>query len=95
MITETQLQEFAQAIKNDFLNDFPGSMVGVDFDHGGRKYIRVIRTGAGSSRSAHSFIEKETGSIWKAASWKTPAKNHPRGNIANLTANLVRWTGSF
>lgn len=45
-------------------------------DFGGRKYIRITR-----DRSAHCFVERATGLIWKAASWKAPALNFPRGNI--------------
>jgi len=33
-----------------------------------------------SSRSVHSFVDKTTGDIYKAASWNAPAK-HARGNI--------------
>lgn len=94
MISETQLQAFTHAIREDFRLDFPKNSVDVAFEHG-RKYIRVIRVGSDGHRSAHSFIEIATGSVWKAASWNTPAKNHPRGNINNLTPNLVRWTGAF
>ena len=48
----------------------------------GRKYVRVIvRNPAGESRSVHSFIEISTGDVYKAASWKAPARNVPRGNI--------------
>jgi hypothetical protein len=46
----------------------------------GRKYhkiIMVIDNGPGRhvSRSVHCFIDKETGQVYKSASWKSPAKN--------------------
>jgi hypothetical protein len=46
----------------------------------GRKYhkvIMVIDNGPGRhvSRSVHCFIDKNTGEIYKSASWKSPAKN--------------------
>lgn len=50
----------------------------LEFQEGGR-YIRVVRND-GTSRSAHSFIDKATGDIYKAASYKAPAKG-VRGNI--------------
>ena len=59
-----------------------------DFDFGtnlvlerNRKYIRVVRADRSSSRSAHCFIDKTDGNVYKPASWKGPIKNFPRGNI--------------
>jgi hypothetical protein len=55
----------------------------------GPKFIRVVRTvihkptGQTQSRSAHCFIEAETGNILKASAWKAPEKKNPRGNIFN------------
>jgi len=54
----------------------------ISVDPRGSKYKRIVTT-SGSSRSVHCFIEVATGDIWKAASWKAPAKNFPRGNIYN------------
>ena len=48
----------------------------------GRKYDKIFREDAdGSSSSVHSFIEKSTGKVWKAASYKAPALNFPRASI--------------
>lgn len=55
---------------------------------GGKKYIKLIagendpETGErrSFSESVHSFVEVSTGDIFKAASYKAPAK-HARGNI--------------
>ena len=52
-------------------------------DPRGKKYLRIVKSMPGGSRSVHSFVEVATGDIWKAASWKAPAKNFPRGNIYN------------
>lgn len=51
----------------------------VGYDEGG-KYMRVWVRKSNGSRSSHTFIEKNTGAIFKCASWKAPAK-HVRGNI--------------
>ena len=40
----------------------------------GKKYHKVIMIDGGSSRSVHCFIDKQTGSVLKSASWKAPAK---------------------
>jgi len=49
----------------------------------GRKYHKIVtgRVGTGDS-SVYCFVEKETGDIYKSASYKAPAK-HVRGNIAD------------
>ena len=39
----------------------------------GRKYHKIIMD-ANGSRSAHAFIDKKTGEVYKSASWKSPAK---------------------
>ena len=39
----------------------------------GRKYHKVIMN-ANGSRSVHAFVDKQTGEVYKSASWKAPAK---------------------
>jgi len=39
----------------------------------GRKYHKIIMD-ANGSRSVHAFIDKKTGDVYKAASFKAPAK---------------------
>ena len=48
----------------------------------GRKYIKIshFEKGNDSGRSVHSFVDKKTGDIYKAQTWKAPAK-HARGNV--------------
>jgi hypothetical protein len=60
----------------------------------GRKYVRIVRNetfGQSGGRAVTCFVELATGLIWKAASWKAPAKNFHRGSI--YMAN--KWTGGF
>ncbi len=55
----------------------------VEVSEGG-KYYKVIQTSERNQRAAQHvwfFVDKEEGNIWKAATWKAPAKNFPRGNI--------------
>ena len=46
----------------------------------GRKYLKIMMVidhgpnRLGASRSVHAFIDKNTGEVYKAASWKSPAK---------------------
>jgi len=39
----------------------------------GRKYHKIIMN-ANGSHSVHAFIDKQTGQVYKSASWKAPAK---------------------
>ena len=73
--------------------DTDASRFGVEFEEGS-KYVKVVSISWGS-RSVHSFVEKETGNIWKAASWKAPARNFVRGNVFDQSSYLNRttWTG--
>jgi len=40
----------------------------------GKKYHKVIFVDGGGQRSAHAFVDKKTGEVYKSASWKSPAK---------------------
>lgn len=40
----------------------------------GKKYHKIIMIDGGGSRSAHAFVDKQTGQLYKSASWKAPAK---------------------
>jgi len=40
----------------------------------GKKYHKVIFVNGNGSRSVHAFIDKNTGEVYKSASWKSPAK---------------------
>ena len=67
---------------------------GIEFEPGS-KYVKVVKISSGGSRSVHSFVEKATGNIWKAASWKSPARNFVRGNVFDSASytNRLSWTG--
>lgn len=96
--TLDQLEAYAAAIVADYYRTFPKksdttyAKYSIHFEQG-KKYIRVVKT-TGGQRSVHSFVEIENGDVWKAASWKTPAKNTPRGNIATLTPRITCWTSA-
>jgi hypothetical protein len=40
----------------------------------GKKYHKIIMIDGGGSRSVHAFVDRKTGSVYKAASWRGPAK---------------------
>lgn len=87
---EQQAEKYRQALeknieahtKKNFPNLTPKK---VGFDKG-RKFWRVW-TADSVSKSAHSFLDTETGDILKPAGWKGPAK-HPRGNIFSADVGM-------
>lgn len=40
----------------------------------GKKYHKILLVNTGGSRSVHAFIDKQTGEMYKPASFKSPAK---------------------
>ncbi len=40
----------------------------------GRKYLKILMETDSGSRSIHAFVDKKTGEVYKAASFKAPAK---------------------
>ena len=89
------LADYSKFLTNlDHLNDDYKDKFAIEFAEGS-KYVKIVAISAGGSRSVHSFVEKSTGNIWKAASWAAPARNFTRGNVfdANSYAKNVRWTG--
>lgn len=65
----------------------------------GQKYIKIVK-GDGCSQSVWGFVVNtdtdkkfKRGDILKAASWATPARNKPRGNILENDFSWVHWTG--
>jgi len=64
----------------------------------GRKYHKIIMN-ANGSRSVHAFVDKQTGEVYKSASWKSPAKGvrYDLRLIKDrewLLANAT-WNGSY
>ena len=59
---------------NACITDLKNGNCGYEFyPETGRKYHKIIMI-ANGSRSVHAFIDKKTGSVYKSASWKAPAK---------------------
>ena len=57
------------------IDELKNGKTDVDYEiETGKKYHKVIMVDGGSSRSAHAFVDKNTGEVYKSASWKSPAK---------------------
>ncbi len=64
----------------------------------GKKYYKVIMI-ANGSRSVHCFVDKQTGDVYKSASWKSPAKGI-RYNLLDAVSRekcyrSLDWAGRY
>ncbi len=72
----------------------------------GRKYIKIIQSdidanGKEWAGGVHAFVDKNTGEVYKPASWKSPAKGvrydmriiNNRNNLHN--PKFVDWAGGY
>lgn len=64
----------------------------------GRKYARIVMHTP--QRSAHAFVDLNTGDVYKSASWKAPAKNGVRYNLLDDKSRQemyqrADWAGSY
>ena len=80
--------------------------------YSGKKYYKIVQQefetwekskyyGQYRDGSVHCFVDKETGDVYKAASWRSPAK-HVRFSLQNeadlrflLNPDNVTWTGGY
>ena len=80
--------------------------------YSGKKYYKIVQQefetweksrnyGKYADGSVHCFVDKETGDVYKAASWKSPAK-HIRFSFQNeadlrflLNPDNVTWAGGY
>ena len=65
----------------------------------GRKYHKVMQCVDGQTESVHAFIDRKTGSVYKAASIKAPAKGE-RYNLLLIKdrewlLENADWSGSY
>ena len=95
---------YSEVLCEALLQNFKGRNNGGSSDYkfyieSGRKYHKLImETGAGS-RSVHAFIDKNSGAVYKPASFKSPAK-HVRYNLLDDDSRekmLERcdWAGGY
>ena len=67
-----------EMINEHYTESFPNLTAPTILVKFGRKYAKVITEG--SQASVYGFVDAHTGDIYKAATWKAPAK-HIRGSI--------------
>jgi hypothetical protein len=87
------------ALELDFKTHHPNSDPYKFYIESGRKYHKVIMETGGGSRSVHAFVDKKTGEVYKAASFKAPAKivRYNLLEIASREQCFARadWAGGY
>ena len=87
------------ALVDNFKQQHPNSEPYKFYIESGRKYHKVIMETNGQSRSVHAFVDKKTGEVYKAASFKAPAK-HVRFNLNIISSReecfrRADWAGGY
>ena len=89
-------KELVTRLEEDYKRKYPNSTDPVRFEvNSGRKYLKINQIGGG----VHAFVNKETGEVFKPASWKSPAK-HVRYDLRSIKQRRVcfmnaDWAGSY
>ena len=66
----------------------------------GRKYHKIVMETESQQKSVHAFVDKKTGEMYKAASWKAPAKNGVRFDLRviadrEFVLKNCDWAGGY
>ena len=68
---EKWVWQLCRSLEENYQLRYPNSNTSVTFTMKfGKKYIKVIQ----DNSSVHAFIDRNTGEVYKPASWKSPAK---------------------
>jgi len=96
--------KYSEMLCEALLQDFKGRINGRSCDYkfyieSGRKYHKLIMETEAGSRSVHAFIDKNSGAVYKPASWKAPAK-HIRFNLLDDNSReecfaRCHWAGGY
>jgi hypothetical protein len=101
---ELNVRKYCLILCDCLIEDFKSRNNGKDsgykfYIESGRKYHKVIMETGGGNRSVHAFVNRKTGEVYKAASWKAPAK-HVRFNLLVIESReecfeKADWSGSY
>jgi hypothetical protein len=102
-IIEARIHRLIDALLANYNKQYPNG--GIDFDIvKGTKYYKLVEkctraSSLGGGTSVHAFIGRQTGSVYKPASWKAPAK-HVRYNLLDDVSfetciKNADWAGSY
>ena len=95
---EMWAMDLIDALEANYTKNYPDSSCPVKFETKiGKKYIKIIQVNGG----VHAFIDKNTGEVYKAASWKAPAKGVRfdmriiRERELMHNSNFCGWSGGY
>ena len=104
MITPTEIVEkhtniLCGVLTEDFTLHHPNSDPYKFSIESGRKYHKIVMETESQSRSVHAFVDQKTGEVYKAASFKAPAK-HVRFNLLEINSReecfeRADWAGGY
>ena len=88
------------ALEDNFKSRYPNSDPYKFVIECGRKYHKIVMETESKSRSVHAFVDKKTGEVYKAASFKGPAKNGVRYDLRLIEDREwlyenADWAGSY
>ena len=77
---EERINVLIKALIKHYEKQYPGNYGSTDFEiEQGTKYYKIIHISNANSdrpgRSVHAFVSRQTGAVYKPASWKSPAKH--------------------
>jgi hypothetical protein len=96
-LIEKRIDQLIQALIKNFGERTYSS---IDYDvTTGAKYYKIHHIDSGGGRSVHAFVSRQTGAVYKPASWRAPAK-HARYNLlddVSFQDCLARadWAGGY
>ena len=83
------IEQCVELVSEHYSSKLPSlSVPEVKVSEGG-KYYKIFKEQGEYNKHVWFFVSKEDGLIWKPASWKSPAKNFPRGCILDDKAKDV------
>ena len=104
---EKWVYEYCGSLEANYQQRYPNSSHDKEFKMQlGRRYWKILQwdfdcDGVKFSESVHSFVDKNTGQVYKPASYKSPAKHvrydmrliKDRANLHN--PNFTDWAGGY
>ena len=99
--------QLCKSLEENYQQSYPNSSSDKTFKmEFGRKYIKIIQSDIDSngkvwSGGVHAFVDKNTGEVYKPASWKSPAK-HVRYDLRIIShrqklhdPKYTDWAGGY
>ena len=94
---DTSVSKLLENINKNYHKSFPSNKDMLLSLVAGRKFVKVVQDNSvwgfiAKKDGEHKGLPMKKGDVFKAASWRAPAK-HTRGNIFDNNQDYFRWTG--